>query len=517
MPQEPPPILSLTQSLHGNMSPRKQALKRHEDIIKQEAQSIFNEAKRNMKPTSCSSAGTDVSLGNGNLLSSLKFEEKTMLTEIAHSHILVYHDLHQKSLEKTISGNLLARGALKIFQLHNGDVTYMSCGESFVYPLMPKLNLLRTDKNTFILPLANPRRYWKIVLENTDRSHLLELEAVLQNVVKYTNLWSDNLSLQLLRHDEHPSTPDSRAAADKLLSLIFNELPPSPPSVSASPPCSPKNMHTIALNSKMIIPPPEFLSNVFESPHHEKFYPPNLNTYEPHLSNQKVVNDAGDDSSMDSLLDEYEETLSVTKTMSRQNSISHFPSLVNGNDQFESLNYRTIHPIPSHKFRSDAQSVDHGWSNSQRLNENLLARRMNMSQGARSRKSSTSDLYTSVSNWMEPGRQPNNNKVPHSKSMRSMASRQSLAVSNTLLDAYREIPAAEKHSSVLSTHLHGTKSKNYHVQTSKALAAMTPKVETVSHPHKNDGLTPSEVYDLIRNRDNTTRPKTSGIRSFFGW
>lgn len=577
-----PDISGLPNGKQGYLSPRKVALRRHEHK-REPLPEFLSEAKKNMKPTSSNnqlSAGPDAtgSLNGGFVFSKQNMEGKSSLITISLAQILVYHDTNGNNASaKVTSGALLARGILEVFQLHNGDVTYMSCGESFVYPLLPKLNILRTSELTFVLPLANPRRYWKILVHAADPKLISTFENVLQNVVQYTNVVSNSSQQESERSWDqltaHENIQSDGELKNPLLSSFFDEVPPSPSSISASPP--PETAHispidlNLRVNSELCHNPihnsainnanhdvrnqETYAVRNQHSSHHRDEYGIETHTGYVVHDNRKLIDEKADSSSMDSLLDEYEETLSVTRSMSIYETSSNIPSLPFAALKLPSMHHHTeVRESPS-KYNSDFVSVDYDWNQFKRTAGRFSRKNLNNpSHGERSRKSSTSDLYTSVSNWMEPGKSANNVTMPHSKSLRSLASRQSLVVPNQVFDIYRESSI-----SASQTNLHrekGEKKHNYKqlqsnihplldhnsskntpdqasIQVKRSLQAkvtgstaesrqdLFTKKKNLSMKNlpRNDGLTPSEVYDLIRNRDNMIKPKSSGIRGFFGW
>lgn len=174
----------------------------------------------------------------------LDMEQKVTLFKFNSSRILVYDE--QLSDKNTTSGRLLSHGTFEIFQLHNGDVTYISCGPSFIYPLLPKLKILRISFNQFILPLSNPERYWKIFINSNETNVIQLLESTFDRVVQYRNLHflSGN-------GDKEPKN-DIDVQPDELGKLLLNEKPQTPPSfdyqrilsfIPESPPSAPISPH----------------------------------------------------------------------------------------------------------------------------------------------------------------------------------------------------------------------------------------------------------------------------------
>lgn len=177
------------------MSPRKQSIMRYKQIDDDLDNTLISEAKGNLR-NSLILEDSNISAMNtlNNPPPTLNLDDKVSIFIYHTSKVLVYHEQAQTKHGGTTedpktSGRLLGHGTLEIFQLHNGDVTYLSCGSSFVYPLLPKLKILRISFDTFILPLVNPERYWKILVETGEEDVIAKLEAILKDSVKYTNLY----------------------------------------------------------------------------------------------------------------------------------------------------------------------------------------------------------------------------------------------------------------------------------------------------------------------------------------
>lgn len=575
-PQNPPdsgfvtpvPVFSSRQAYQ---SPRKEALKRHEHNSKEESHRFLDEAKRKMKPATIapdpltSSTG---SLNGGLLLSNENVDGKKSLILIPHSRIVVYHDTKQKNGKNThkTHGNLLARGVLEIFQLHNGDVTYMSCGESFVYPLLPKLNILRIKESTLVLPLANPKRYWEIVLCEGTLETIAELENVLQHVVQYTNL----TSMSTFPLDEDNKTVQLHGIVESEFerpSPFLDGCPPSPPSVSASPPLRTTDfpyadtyksmVYEKRLDAdKFITYPPHFSVADAHANDNLKSLPnlmQHLPGFQPHDLFEKPYDDyrqlqhAAETSSNDSLLDEYEE--SISKSVTYRDALSHTHSLPRQVSKLNSsiIFHSEIRDSPGRP-KGSHTSVNYQWSNFNRAAGQHPQRRRIPTQSERSRQSSISDLYTSVSNWMEPGQQDQDNSLKNSRSIRSLASPQSSMMTgpNGLFDAYREASILGNKFSTLEEevtkksslrtkqsrekslaqyyersfrNLHGTSEQVIGMDVGNKIPSSTSmrSEKNLNLSSTKDGLTPSEVYNLIKNRDTISKPKSIGIRSFFGW
>ena len=135
---------------------------------------------------------------------------------------------------------LLAHGIFEIFQLHQGDVTYLSCGNNFIYPLLPKIKVFRINSNQFLLPLVNPERYWKIFINSEELNVINNLINVFQRNVQFISLHeSENKNapepkLQFEFTDSINTKPKELESPPRNI-YISNEIPDSPPSAPISP------------------------------------------------------------------------------------------------------------------------------------------------------------------------------------------------------------------------------------------------------------------------------------------
>ncbi|KAG7697807.1 hypothetical protein KL930_000138 [Ogataea haglerorum] len=85
------------------------------------------------------------------------------------------------------SGNILGHGRFEVYQIQNKDITYFSCG-SVVYPIMPRLKVLKISASSFIVPLYNPERYWKITLSTEDATTIAQLDSVFRGICHFCTM-----------------------------------------------------------------------------------------------------------------------------------------------------------------------------------------------------------------------------------------------------------------------------------------------------------------------------------------
>lgn len=476
-------------------SPRKEAIKRYKNVEKKLSERSLSEAKENLKNLhkyQDSSHIDRLELSPKSYQKCLISEERKSIFKYPSARIILYEEQLKDSLDKnmSVSGRLLGHGAIEIFQLHDCDVTYLSCGSSLVYPLLPKLKILRIAFDTFILPLVNPERYWKILINCDQATVLLQLEQAFSKCVRYRNLYLLSAMPATQAVHEEPNSPKEKTdidvpiefkdpqewtndpgkfvnvnkennfkEKDNHLPIIFDDIPESPPSVPVSPNASEPNISSLNLpnafkdklqyyekklfekhSGKPIATAVACLdskdseptqSGAFQGKNHHSLKDLNSSIdalYRLSLGNQtahgleenkkqlrrfkdyNMVTDKESDSSMDSLLDEYEENISMTKsntinksqTASRRVSmVSYFPQLI-ANHRAQA--YNEDHELESSHYNEPFPSVPdygHGYSGN-----------------IRSRQSSRSELYTLESNWMEPGFSANNrirNRTPSTR------------------------------------------------------------------------------------------------------
>lgn len=529
------PPTALYAAKTGPLSPRKQAIMRYKRSDERMTEpKLIAEAKGNLRANSM-----DDDEKYSSLLAQQSMDGKATLFKFESSKVLVFHDQLSTNEQKG-GGRLLGHGEFEIFQLHNGDVTYLSCGSSFVYPLLPKLKILRINFNQFILPLVNPERYWKIFINTENVQIINSLEKSLKRLVQYRNLFfgtgpslllvTPKKSTEFLQ--EVPEEPIEEAIEDSsgciqpngnvkdddligvksiayspligyepkelkdaslnddasipaspndanesvnpgFFSDIFDSIPELPPSA----PLSPNNHHqtnndyihfslssaknsenagwlrqsdTQSITSAMASfdvktapyssrradndittrprihqPKPTKHSGFHTNPYKESFtFPPVPAQVEKRVLRPKS------DSSMDSLLDEYEETAkSVTFTRSRP--ASRPPSVLSG-----AVNYHRSKSLAQQPNRDlDMSQYNETFDDEDKMFPSTSLSEYNRARQTRSRRSSRSELYTSASNWMEP----QNGRIPASRSTYSVQSHYDGNRNQTLNSAYKQI------------------------------------------------------------------------------
>ncbi|KAK6461619.1 inheritance of peroxisomes protein 1-domain-containing protein [Scheffersomyces coipomensis] len=432
-----PPFQIKSTGLRQTLSPRKQTLMRHKQS--EEDLNYINELKGTLKSNKTSPSFSPPVNSTSQSLSTntnLNMDEKVTLFKYKSSKILVYDDDDSSSYNSNNSGSLLSFGELEIFQLHKGDITYISCGSSFIYPLLPKLKILRINFNQFILPLINPERYWKIIINSDEPNVIQVLENTFERIVKYRNLYIKGTTADI-KHEIKAHTPiEETTTIPKIIKtkdpirstpndfqfpIISNEIPDSPPSAPLSPhnngleyapispikpPAPPHTTHH-QLNKKASsqsittvmacldvnpLPLSPTGKSLFQ-PKPKKMAHTNANPYQLNRLNEH--DDDKSDSSMDSLLDEYEENITKTKsiTFTRSRPPTR-PQSMASSIKYSSVNYSRVYPNNNELEEFPSTSLSE---------YNRIHNSGGGGGGAvRSRRSSRSELYTSETNWMEP-------------------------------------------------------------------------------------------------------------------
>jgi hypothetical protein len=140
-------------------------------------------------------------------------EERSTLFQYDKAEMFSFEELSDNMKENQSQGRLLGHGKLEVFQLHQKKVSYLQCG-SVVYPIMPKLKILKISRNQFIIPLSNPERYWRIVVETSNQSTINDLEAVLKSICQFRNLFIQPAPLSKPIGDTKPlALPHSKSSA----------------------------------------------------------------------------------------------------------------------------------------------------------------------------------------------------------------------------------------------------------------------------------------------------------------
>lgn len=554
-----PPPINLSKSIplpqthdRAPLSPRKKTLMRHKnsdyDI---QRESLIIDAKGNLRNHN-SFADTDVSP-----IGPLNISEKVPLFDFMSAKVVLHQELVGSNPKQ--SGTLLGHGRFEVFQLHKGDVTYFSCGSSFVYPLLPKLKVLRTSFNQFILPLANPERYWRISINTEDGRVIKNLEKTLEQKVQYRSFYLNEANksddLQYTDNGNHhsplpyPTSTTPPYTAQHFLP-IANELPESPPSA----PISPQQINSFNhINEHPVSAFPETKwspirqqssqsitsaiasfdlkdgkDHPFRNPYQveqpkprrhldpTKFTSPLKIDLRLRYPDNGISNDRKSGSSMDSLLDEFEENISTTRsiTFSVAKHDSHVPSRAPSRQSITSALSKQKYTFP----RFDDHEAPPAPSSEY----------IKMP----SRRSSRSELYTSESNWMEPNAPVDTGRLSRSRSSYSVASGhyprnvKAADLNNTYHNIYRSITQRNlsQYSGSISQSVKERTlnlklgSERSFAESVKLALSRRPVVNNRDNDTRDERLSSklnsTELYNMIRAKRESNR---NPPKRFFGW
>ncbi|CAI5760137.1 unnamed protein product [Candida verbasci] len=518
VPQPITPPLDSSSEFHKYKSPRKEAILRYKQTNGEQQQpNLRNQLKskteestlttnnnnNNNNSNNNSNNNNSNSNSNNNMPEiSLNMDEKVTLFKYKSSKIL------KLSNSNNSTGSLLAHGEFEIFQLHKGDVTYLSCGSQFIYPLLPKIKIFRINFNQFLLPLVNPERYWKIFINSEEQNVLNNLQFTLERNVQYLNLQEEtNINLKPKELEEELSPKN----------FLSTEIPDSPPSAPISP--HHNNLDPIIAPILQPLPPPQYKLNkksslqsistnlaCLELNHLLHPKPKRSNPYQTHNKYITPI-DERSDSSMDSLLDEFEENINksvkyhsrpVSRVQSIKSVSNHIPNYSRG---------YYFH----HKIDKDEEE-----------------------EKFRSRRSSRSELYTNESGWMEPNikqqhqhqhqhqqyhhpnyiRNGSTSRIPKSRSNYSINSTQSFDLNNIYKSIIRNNHEPDSKSIKSMSRLPTISANVQSDVTRKRESIYKPKSEEVK-------LNSNEIYNLLSSKPKSTPPPIKRSPSFtqrlFGW
>lgn len=491
-PPPPPPPPQHAQEANVYKSPRKEAIMRYKQNhdntfnqlfdIKENLKSKENDDKQSQLQQATGGNQVNSNHNNGNHNISLDLDEKVTLFKYKSLKILELVN------QNNANGSLLAHGIFEIFQLHQGDVTYLSCGNNFIYPLLPKIKVFRINSNQFLLPLVNPERYWKIFINSEELNVINNLINVFQRNVQFISLHeSENKNapepkLQFEFTDSINTKPKELESPPRNI-YISNEIPDSPPSAPISPGhiqttfhLSPQgrvashqhrqqqgqafpdtlsqphlykkesmqslntNIACLDINSKLLLHQPKpkkplSLNQAYNLRHNQN---QNQNYNHNHGHSQKYpAIDEKSESSMDSLLDEYEENIHKSMTIALRPQ-SRQPSIVSAHHKrLPATHYNRSH------YNNQGNLNDDGVAQYYPTETRTQQFPQSNNGHNRSRRSSKSDLYINESGWMEPNLNSqthnynNNNykKIPKSRSTYSINS-----ATTDLYQIYKNIP-----------------------------------------------------------------------------
>lgn len=84
---------------------------------------------------------------------------------------------------KNSKSSLIAQGKFQIYQM-NSALNYLNCGP-LTHPILPSCTIIKISTNTYIIPIKNPVRYWRLMLNTDDESILHKFESTIQPISNF--------------------------------------------------------------------------------------------------------------------------------------------------------------------------------------------------------------------------------------------------------------------------------------------------------------------------------------------
>ncbi|GMM29316.1 hypothetical protein DAMA08_020320 [Martiniozyma asiatica (nom. inval.)] len=124
-------------------------------------------------------------------------EHKHILFQLAEADISVYKPIvHDRQLNSTSStediheiiksqsARLVTQGKFHIYEMTTSKTKYMVCGD-LVHPIFKSVHFIKINPSCYILPMSNPIRYWRIMLNTADMNILSQFELVLKDICHF--------------------------------------------------------------------------------------------------------------------------------------------------------------------------------------------------------------------------------------------------------------------------------------------------------------------------------------------
>lgn len=115
-------------------------------------------------------------------------QHKLVLFKLEESEISVYKPLGDTNedlvrLLQFQSPSLISQGRFVVYKMHQNGTHYLQCGE-VIHPILPNARVIKVNSDTYILPMRNPNRYWKLSL-NLGHESADAFEAVIKRICKF--------------------------------------------------------------------------------------------------------------------------------------------------------------------------------------------------------------------------------------------------------------------------------------------------------------------------------------------
>lgn len=125
-----------------------------------------------------------------------KKDNRKVLFDLQESEIAVYKNISERSMigeaknsvhsvvrTNNSKSSLISQGKFQIYQM-NASLNYLTCGP-LTHPIMPSSKFIKINHNTFIIPLKNPVRYWRLTLNTEDTTTIETFQALVSSIAVF--------------------------------------------------------------------------------------------------------------------------------------------------------------------------------------------------------------------------------------------------------------------------------------------------------------------------------------------
>ena len=125
------------------------------------------------------------------------------LFSLDESEMAIYNNSKELNITSSIhsviklqdsSSSLISRGKFEIYTI-NSSLNYFKCG-SLIHPILQNCKFIKININTFIIPLKNPIRYWKLSLNTESLSTIDKFQSIIDSIAILEINLIDNYTVQ---------------------------------------------------------------------------------------------------------------------------------------------------------------------------------------------------------------------------------------------------------------------------------------------------------------------------------
>lgn len=163
---------------------------------KSSSQKYTNSTASLYPSVSTASSGSSSAHSSGPSSHRKKKDNRKILFDLHESEISVYKALRDTSSEslntidssihyiiKNSKPSLIAQGKFQIYQM-SSTLNYLSCG-SLTHPILPSCTFVKVNINTYIIPIKNPTRYWRLTLNTEDDRIIKKFESTVRPISRF--------------------------------------------------------------------------------------------------------------------------------------------------------------------------------------------------------------------------------------------------------------------------------------------------------------------------------------------